>query len=213
VMKKIEITIFHMLFCLAVTLLCVSNIVKANPLVYSEEKWCLKCHDASSLMNVSDHVTADCKACHVGVAEKWNVHASKCIICHPIDNPGACALVLFHVNSTAPEAEDMNCDWCHHKCEPVVSPTTSTTGNLTTTTTITNSCPIEEIYGENSVEVAVLKNLRDTMLSTTPEGQMVIRLYYELSPVILMAIQHDEELRTEMKEMIDGVLEVDAAVD
>jgi hypothetical protein len=40
---------------------------------------------------------------------------------------------------------------------------------------------IGEIYGEHSVEVAVL--------STTPEDQMVIQLYYELSPVILMAIQ------------------------
>jgi hypothetical protein len=51
---------------------------------------------------------------------------------------------------------------------------------------------VEEIYGEHLVEVALLRNVRDNVMSTTPEGKEVIRVYYELSPVILTMIKNDE---------------------
>ena len=44
------------------------------------------------------------------------------------------------------------------------------------------------------------------MLSQTPEGQEVIKLYYQWSPVIVKAMEEDEEFKAEVKEMIDGVL-------
>jgi len=47
---------------------------------------------------------------------------------------------------------------------------------------------------------------RDNVLSQTPEGQEIIRLYYEWSPVIFKMMEEDEEFREEMKEMIDGIL-------
>jgi len=210
-MRKIGIAILCILLCLTIAVMCVPNTLQSNPLVYSTETGCLNCHNAAypdgTLHTIPEH--SDCSACHEGTPAKFTVFTIKCTACHPAGNPGICELIALHGESTAPEADGAQCSVCHIKCEPVIS-TTSTTGNLTTTTTITNSCPIEEIYGEHSVEVAVLKNLRDTMLSTTPEGREIIRLYYEWSPVILMAIQNNGELKAEMGEMIDGVLGVDA---
>jgi hypothetical protein len=43
-------------------------------------------------------------------------------------------------------------------------------------------------------------------LSQTPEGQEIIKLYYELSPVIVEMM--NEEFKAQVKEMIDGVLEL-----
>jgi hypothetical protein len=48
--------------------------------------------------------------------------------------------------------------------------------------------------------------LRDNILNQTPAGQELIRLYYELSPVIVQMMNEDEEFRARVKEMIDGVL-------
>jgi hypothetical protein len=83
-------------------------------------------------------------------------------------------------------------------------PSTTTTAESSTTTTI--GCPSEKIYGEDSEEVALLRYLRDNLLSQTPEGQEVIRLYYQLSPVIVKVMEKDEAFKDEVKEMIDGVL-------
>jgi hypothetical protein len=81
-------------------------------------------------------------------------------------------------------------------------------GSLTTTTTSTipQPCVSESLYGEHSEQTELLRQFRDTVLSTTPEGQELIRLYYEWSPVIVEMIEEDEEFKQEVKEMIDGVL-------
>ena len=52
----------------------------------------------------------------------------------------------------------------------------------------------------------MLRHFRDTVLSKTSEGQELIRLYYTWSPVIVQAIQEDEESKEDIKQMIDGVL-------
>jgi hypothetical protein len=69
-------------------------------------------------------------------------------------------------------------------------------------------CLVEQIYGEHSEVSKLLRHLRDNVLSQTPEGQELIRLYYELSSTIVKAMEEDEEFREEVKEMIDGVLEL-----
>jgi len=51
-----------------------------------------------------------------------------------------------------------------------------------------------------------LRHFRDKVLSQTPEGQDLIRLYYELSPGIVKAMEEDESFKQEVKEMIDGIL-------
>ena len=44
------------------------------------------------------------------------------------------------------------------------------------------------------------------MLSETPEGRELIKLYYQLSPGIVKTMEKDEAFKAEAKEMIDGVL-------
>jgi len=86
--------------------------------------------------------------------------------------------------------------------------TTTTTINSTTTTTSPQTCISESIYGEDSDETELLRYLRDNVLSTTPEGQEIIRLYYEWSPMLVKAMEEDEEFKAQVKEMIDGVLAI-----
>ena len=82
-------------------------------------------------------------------------------------------------------------------------PTTTTTADSTTTTI---SCPSETIYGTDSTETELLRSIRDNVLSTTQEGQELIRLYYQWSPVIVRAMEEDEEFKQDIKKMVDEVL-------
>lgn len=84
--------------------------------------------------------------------------------------------------------------------------TTTTIEGETTTTTSALSCPSEQIYGEHSAEVELLRYFRDNVLSQTPEGQEIIKLYYQWSPAIVRGMEEDEEFKEVVKEMIDGVL-------
>ena len=69
-------------------------------------------------------------------------------------------------------------------------------------------CPTEEIYGKHSEETNLLRDFRDEVLSKTPEGQELIRLYYQWSPVIVTAMEKDEEFKAEVRKMVNGVLEM-----
>ena len=69
-----------------------------------------------------------------------------------------------------------------------------------------DSCTGEEIYGENSKEVEQLRYFRDNVLSKALEGQEIIKLYYQWSPVIVEAMVEDEAFKKEVKELIDGIL-------
>jgi hypothetical protein len=85
---------------------------------------------------------------------------------------------------------------------------TSTSSIVSTTTTAISICPIEQIYGENSVEVQKIRFIRDNILNTTIEGQTLIRLYYEWSPFLVECIENNGELKIELKEIIDELLQV-----
>jgi len=86
-----------------------------------------------------------------------------------------------------------------------VKPTT-TTAPITTTTTTKGICASEEIYGQNSKEAELLRCFRDDILSKTEEGRELIRLYYQLSPVIVEAMNENEEFKKDVKEMMEGIL-------
>jgi hypothetical protein len=73
---------------------------------------------------------------------------------------------------------------------------------------VQNPCLAREIYGEHSEEVELLRYTRDNILNRTSEGQELIRLYYEWSPAIGKAIEADEMFKADVREMIDGVLEL-----
>jgi len=85
---------------------------------------------------------------------------------------------------------------------------TSIIASTSTTTAVITICVIEEIYDKDSKEVQMLKFYRDTILSTTPEGQELIRLYYEWSPAIVKAMEEDKVVKEKMKEVVDGMVEL-----
>ena len=68
------------------------------------------------------------------------------------------------------------------------------------------TCPAEHLYGEDSEEVELLRDFRDNVLSQTPVGREITKLYCQRSPVIVKAMEEDEEFKAEVKEVIDGVL-------
>jgi hypothetical protein len=74
------------------------------------------------------------------------------------------------------------------------------------TTTTSTPCPSKEIYGENSQETQLLRSIRDTVLSQTPEGRKIIALYYQWSPALVKAMQQDKVFETNIRKMIDGLL-------
>ena len=67
-------------------------------------------------------------------------------------------------------------------------------------------CVSEKLYGGYSEEVEFLRCIRDELLSPTPEGRELIKLYYQLSPLIVRIMNKDDEFREKVKEMIDRIL-------
>ena len=57
-----------------------------------------------------------------------------------------------------------------------------------------------------SEKTEFLRYFRDKILRETSEGQEIIRLYYEWSPVIVRVMEEDGRLREEVKAIIDGIL-------
>jgi len=89
--------------------------------------------------------------------------------------------------------------------------TTSTSSTLktstsSTTTTVASICAVTEIYGEGTEETALLRNFRDKIMSRTPEGREIIRLYYKWSPTIVRMMEENERFGGKVKILIDGIL-------
>ena len=155
---------------------------------------CVTCHDPEDLHEGGGH--SSCAVCHEGTPQSGNVEPSACIVCHPTGNAGKCNLVNLHGSS---------CLSCHFECEGGGDTTTSVPGSTTATKPI---CPQEKIYGEDSEEIVLLRFFRDTVLSTTAEGREIIRLYYQLSPVLVAAMENDEDFKEEVKEIMDQILPI-----
>jgi len=69
-------------------------------------------------------------------------------------------------------------------------------------------CALELIYGEGSDEIRLLKFVRDNILSKTPEGRKIIRLYYEWNSTIIRTIENNSEVEEKIKELINGIIEI-----
>jgi hypothetical protein len=98
-------------------------------------------------------------------------------------------------NDYNPGQEDSDDDGAGDACKSV-----------TTTTAVFGSCIIERLYGEDSEAAGMLRYFRDSVLSRTLEGQEMIRLYYAWSPPIVRVMEGDEGFKTEVKEMLDGIV-------
>jgi hypothetical protein len=154
-----------------------------------DDTLCLTCHDVSfsegGLHGI--HMDNDCTTCHELVGD--TPFASQCTLCHPLGDPGKCELALYHEDSMDYDPSGLSCLDCHVEC----------TGK-------TSLCSVLSIYGEDSEEAELLRNMRDTVLSQTQEGTELIRLYYQWSPVVVSIMKEDEAFREDVKEVVDGVL-------
>ena len=84
--------------------------------------------------------------------------------------------------------------------------TSATTSTLTTTTLSPPFCFVEQLYGEQAQETELLRQVRDNLLSTTPEGQELIRLYYQWSFILAGTLKEDETFREDFKAIIDDII-------
>jgi hypothetical protein len=70
---------------------------------------------------------------------------------------------------------------------------------------------VSSIKRSNLVEgtcgrLLILRYVRDEVLKRTPEGREIVRMYYQLSPALVKALQEDRELQGHMKGIIDAVV-------
>jgi len=69
-------------------------------------------------------------------------------------------------------------------------------------------CIASYLLEDDDTRIDILRQFRDEVLSQTLEGQKIISLYNEWSPAIVKAMDGDEEFKEDVKEMLDGVLEM-----
>jgi hypothetical protein len=218
-MKKSFSVMFFVCLCLSIAV--VFPRLSTSEEIVDETTSCLGCHvngeakhDVVVLHNTDHFIDGQCANCHEGGDSNGPVRASACLACHPDENPGPgtnadkCDLMELHEGSLdydpAPDPSCFSSTDCHlNQCNGA---STTTTTTQATTSQDGGSCPSEEIYGEGSLEVTLLRGVRDNVLSQTPEGREIIKLYYQWSPVVTMAIRNDKAFKAEIKELLDGML-------
>ena len=77
---------------------------------------------------------------------------------------------------------------------------------VSTTTTTVPDCPVVILYGDQAPETKALRLFRDEVLNTTQEGRQLVYLYYRLSPLIAQAMEDDEELKNELRALLDFLI-------
>jgi hypothetical protein len=91
----------------------------------------------------------------------------------------------------------------------VVSVLEQTSGNeASATVTVAWQCFLLRLYGEDPETIMLLRNFRDHVLSETPEGREIIRLYYQLSPFIVKTMEKGGAFNDEMRALVEGILPV-----
>jgi hypothetical protein len=68
-----------------------------------------------------------------------------------------------------------------------------------------NACVIESVVKDEDV-LAVLRDFRDNVLSTTPAGREMTRQYYAWSPLLVKVLEEDNALRNLAVEMVADIL-------
>ena len=68
------------------------------------------------------------------------------------------------------------------------------------------TCPLSVLYGSDSEEVKLLRYFRDNVLTRTPEGRELIKIYYQWAAFIVMAMEQNEFFKEEVRTTIDEML-------
>jgi len=89
----------------------------------------------------------------------------------------------------------------------VVNVLEQTSGNeASATVTVAWQCFLLRLYGDDPETMKLLRNFRDHVLSETPEGREIIRLYYQLSPFIVATMEKDGVFKDEVRTLVEGIL-------
>ena len=67
-------------------------------------------------------------------------------------------------------------------------------------------CAAEAIYGEQSEQTELLREYRDNVLSKTPDGQEIIKTYYQYSPTVTELLERRPLLKDKARMIIDNML-------
>jgi hypothetical protein len=67
-------------------------------------------------------------------------------------------------------------------------------------------CAVSFALHNDEIKIDTLRRFRDEVLSKTPIGRAYIRLYYEWSPVIVQAMEEDDEFKAWVKETIENLM-------
>jgi len=87
--------------------------------------------------------------------------------------------------------------------------TTTTTIVVTTTTTTTTKpsvCAAEAVLDNDHESLALLRQFRDDVLAKHATGQVIIKLYYENSPLMVEILQRNPALKARIKICLDNIL-------
>jgi len=100
--------------------------------------------------------------------------------------------------TTAECTDALGSGWvCQNGCCEQV-PVTTTIGG--------EDCPISSALEGDEAQLDAIRVFRDNVLAQTPEGQEIIRLYYQWSPIIVQAMENDAEFKEWVAEQINGIL-------
>ena len=70
------------------------------------------------------------------------------------------------------------------------------------------SCPAISALGADSGGLTTLRKFRDNILSKTPAGEKLVKLFYKWSSPIVKAMEENETFKEQVKKIIDGILPV-----
>jgi hypothetical protein len=195
-MKKLVTTMF--LICAAMLLFS----PQAGFAYENVNQGCLGCHPTTAgtgLHNIAAH--SSCGTCHPGGAPGKNVESSACIVCHPrTGDKGLCPLIDAPVHASTKQT----CLGCHTTCAP--ANTTTTVTPTTTTTTPAGPCPAEAVLGEGDPRLDTLRTFRDQVLAKNPNGQKMIKMYYDSSAAVVQMLEKDPALKQSAREYLESIL-------
>lgn len=64
---------------------------------------------------------------------------------------------------------------------------------------VSGKCSLDILYGPDHPKLAILWEFRDEVLSQTPEGKEIIDIYYRWGPVLVEAMQQDENFKRQVQ--------------
>ena len=71
---------------------------------------------------------------------------------------------------------------------------------------VDQKCVLENLYREDPVKLAALRNYRDTFLNNTLQGKLVVWAYFTTSPILKKIILNNSILKLILKKSIEGFL-------